>query len=71
VLVLTGKAPGTNRARTITCHKAVAIETSAHSYTKDGATVYPVTFVLVEDPSKSEGLKYMAIEDDDGAFSFA
>jgi hypothetical protein len=71
VLVLTGKAPGTNRTRTITCHKAVAIETSAHSYTKDGATVYPVTFVLVEDPAKAEGLKYMAIEDDDGAFSFA
>jgi hypothetical protein len=70
-LVLTGKAPGTARTRTITCHKAVAIETSAHSYAKEGATVYPVTFVLVEDPSKGEGFKYMTIEDDEGQFSFA
>jgi len=70
-LVLTGKAPGTNMTRTITCHKAVAIETSAHSYTKDGATVYPVTFVLVEDPTQGEGFKYMTIEDDEGQFAFA
>jgi hypothetical protein len=70
-LGLTGKAPGANRKRTITCHKAVAIETSAHSYTKEGATVYPVTFVLVEDPSKGAGFKYMTIEDDEGQFSFA
>jgi hypothetical protein len=70
-LILTGKAPGTNRTRTITCHKAVAIETSAHSYSKDGATVYPVTFVLVEDATKDEGFKYMTIEDDEGQFSFA
>ena len=52
LLVLTGKAPGADRTRTVTCHKAVAIETSAHSYAKDGATVYPVTFVLVEDATK-------------------
>jgi len=71
VLVLTGKAPGTTRTRTITCHKAVAIETSAHSYTKEGATVYPVTFVLVEDASKGAGFKYMTIEDDEGQFQFA
>jgi hypothetical protein len=70
-LVLTGKAPGTDRTRTITCHKAVAIETSAHSYTKDGATIYPATFVLVEDPSRGAGFKYMTIEDDEGQFSFA
>ena len=70
-LVLTGKAPGTDRTRTITCHKAVAIDTSAHSYTKEGATVYPVTFVLVEDPTQGEGFKYVTIEDDEGAFSFA
>jgi len=71
VLVMTGKAPGTNRTRTITCHKAVAIEASAHSYTKDGATVYPVRFVLVEDGTKDEGFKYISIEDDDGQFRFA
>ncbi len=70
-LVLTGKAPGTNRTRTITCHKAVAIETSAHSYTKDSATVCPVTFALVEDSSQGEGFKYMTIEDDEGQFNFA
>jgi hypothetical protein len=70
-LVLTGKAPGSDRTRTITCHKAVAIETSAHSYTKDNATVYPVTFVLVEDSTKAAGFKYMTIEDDEGQFSFA
>jgi len=70
-LVLTGKAPGADRTRTITCHKAVAIETSAHSYAKDNATVYPVTFVLVEDPSRGAGFKYMTIEDDDGQFNFA
>jgi len=71
LLVLTGKAPGTNRTRAITCHKAVAIETSAHSYTKEGATVYPVTFVLVEDPTQDEGFKYMTIEDDEGQFRFS
>jgi hypothetical protein len=70
-LVLTGKAPGADRTRTITCHKAVAIETSAHSYAKDNATVYPVAFVLVEDPSRGAGFKYMTIEDDDGQFNFA
>ena len=70
MLVLTGKAPGVERTRTITCHRAVAVGASAHSYSKDGATVYPVTFVLVEDASKEQGHKYVTIEDDEGQFQF-
>jgi hypothetical protein len=70
-LVLTGKAPGADRTRSITCHKAVAIDTSAHSYTKEDATIYPVTFVLVEDAAQGAGFRYVTIEDDDGQFNFA
>ncbi len=70
-LVLKGKAPGTNKSRTITCHKAVAIEASAHSYAREGRVVIPVTFVLVEDNTKEAGFKFLTITDAAGTYTFA
>jgi len=70
-LVLKGKAPGTDRSRTITIHKAVAVEASEHFYDRQKRTVVPVTFTVIEDSTKGHGYKYLSIEDDAGAYSFA
>ena len=68
---IAGKGPGTGRTRTLYLRRAVVIESGAHAYTKDGATVYAVTFLCLEDATQADGFRYGYFRDEDGVFAFA
>ena len=70
VVEITGKAPGTDKTRTIYLRSCIVEEGGMHSYTKGDATVYEVTLICLVDTSEGEGFQVGYYEDDAGAFSF-
>jgi len=69
-VTITGKAPGTDKTRTLYLRKAIVEEGGTHSYAKDNATTYEVTLICLVDTSEGEGFQVGYYEDDAGAFSF-
>ncbi len=57
----TGKSPD-NFNRTYTCHRAVSVSASMHSYKRGEATVFPVEFRILPDASAT-GSEYGTIVD--------
>lgn len=70
-LEFTGKAPGTDKTRTISIPKAYIVEGGSHAYTKNGVTVYEMTFGVLADTSQGAGFRAFTVSDDAGAFVFA
>lgn len=60
-LRFTGKSPE-NLDRTYTCNRAVSVASSAHSYKRGEATVFPVEFRILPDASQT-GAEYGTIVD--------
>lgn len=61
-LIFTGVAPG-GFVRTITIYKAISMDSGEHSYIKSEEVRIPVTFLALEDDTKSEGQKLGKIVD--------
>ncbi len=70
-LEITGKAPGTNKTRTITIPKAYVPAGGSHAYRKDNMTVYEMTFEVIADLTEGAGFRAFTISDDAGVFAFA
>jgi|GEM_PF-5765508 len=69
-VTISGKAPGTDKTRTIYLRKCIVEEGGTHAYTKGEATVYEVTLICLVDTTQGEGFQVGYYEDDAGAFSF-
>lgn len=69
-VTISGKAPGSDKTRTIYLRKCIVEEGGTHAYTKDKATVYEVTLICLVDSTQGEGYQVGYYEDDAGAFSF-